>query len=259
MNARALSHATHRPTPTAPRLALAVAAAAAAVTTTLAPLPARASAFSFTRSVGTVVPDANDSGLVSKLVVPAGTGQILDVDVAVDLSGSGFGGWNGDLFLILSHDGTTSYLLNRVGRTAGDSLGYSDNGFVGLTFDDEAASDIHRYQSSPDYAAMAGGPITGTWQPDARSTDPGQVIDTDARDRFLAVFDSLNAEGEWRLLAADLASGSVVSLDRWSLILTTEPIAAPVPDTGPGLLALAGLSWLGLAAWTRSRRRDSRS
>ena len=94
--------------------------------------------------------------------------------------------------ITLSHGSGFSVLLNRVGSTAGNPYGYSDSG-LSVTLSDSAANDIHTYRSVVSLAA--GAPLTGTWQPDARITDPGSVVNTDSRSAFLSSFNGSNPNG----------------------------------------------------------------
>ncbi len=209
---------------------------------------------SFSATPGTAVPDGNLSGLVSALNVPAGLGTITDVNVSLTLTGDRLGGWNGDVYALLAHDGVFSVLMNRPGRTAIDSFGYSDDGVINLTLDDEAIwGDFHLYQTEPGVSLIPGAPMSGTWQPDARATDPDLVVDTDLRTNFLSVFDGQQAEGEWWLFVVDASPGASFTLSEWELVLETGAVVIPESSWGGwfGLLSVAVL--MGGAARRRSR------
>jgi len=91
------------------------------------------------------------------------SGTIEDVNVWLDIGQRGqFPMWNGDLYVYLTHGGTTVVLLDRVGKDAGNASGYNDNGFR-ILLDDSAASDIHLYGDRADNSA-----VTGEWNPDGR-------------------------------------------------------------------------------------------
>lgn len=204
-------------------------------------VPVSAAEWTFGQTPNQVVPDANPSGLLSTLTVPTFGYRVTDVDVTLNLSGTTYGGWNGDLYAWLSHDSVLSILVNRPGRTGSNPLGYPDNGFQAVTFDDEAAGDIHLYQ-----LAWGGspGPLTGSWQPDARSVDPAVARDDSPRPAglaFLSVFDGRNAEGDWHLFVADANGGGEFVLDSWELRLTVEPI--PEPWTASMLAGSFALAW----------------
>src|SRR4029079_4167785 len=81
--------------------------------------------------------------------------SISSVTVALNISG----GYNGDLYAYLSHDGVLVPLLNRVGVTSGDPFGYSETGF-NILLSSSGASDVHFYNSfSP--AFNGNGQLTG--------------------------------------------------------------------------------------------------
>src|SRR5947207_2556934 len=125
----------------------------------------------FQQTVNTAIPDGNPTGLSSTIDVQGLGNQLEDITVSLDISG----GFNGDLYAYLSH-GSTGFavLLNRAGKTAADSFGYSDPGFH-IVLSDAASLDIHTYGGNGDL------PLTGTWQPDGRNVDPQLVLDTSPR------------------------------------------------------------------------------
>lgn len=222
-------------------------------------LSAQAGLFSFTANPGLPVPDGNASGLVSVLEVTGPAERILDVDVSLTLAGDDFGGWNGDLYVYLAHEGRLSVLLNRPGVSGSDLFGYGDNGFLDLTFDDEATSgDIHVYQDLQPTPGDPSLPITGAWQPDARGSDPGSVRSTDPRTRFLSSLDGQWAPGEWRLFVADLSPGGAFVLQNWTLNLTTEtPGLIPEPATAGPIAALVVMGLTGVRWWLARRDRGA--
>lgn len=199
------------------------------------------------------VPDGNTSGLVSVLDLPPIDGRIADVDVTLNLSGLSPGGWNGDLYVLISHAGAASVLVNRPGLTSDNPFGYGDNGLKDVRFDDDAgAGDFHKYQVVLNASGDTEQPITGTWEPDARGADPDLVLQTSTRSRFLSAFDGLAGGGEWRLFIADLSLGGKFKLESWEVHLTLE--AAPIPETSRSL-ALASATLLALAGFRWHRRR----
>src|SRR5689334_19150458 len=91
-------------------------------------------------TVNSIIPDGDFNGIQSSTTLSGFSGPITDVNVTLTISG----GFNGDFYAYLLHNGTSSILLNRVGRTSSSSVGYPDAGF-GLnnasalfTFDDQA-------------------------------------------------------------------------------------------------------------------------
>jgi subtilisin-like proprotein convertase family protein len=188
---------------------------------------------SLTNTVNSAVPDGNASGLSSARTVN-GTGALVqNVSLTLDISG----GYNGDLYAYLTHDGGGFVvLLNRAGRTAGDSFGYSDAG-LSLTLSDAGANNIHFYQNfSP--AFNGSGQLTGLWQPDGRNVDPATVDGTETPDTSFASFNGQNADGDWTLFLADLSSGQTSTLNSWVLTIQTVPEPATAALIGLGGLAL---------------------
>src|SRR5262245_1733232 len=79
--------------------------------------------------IGTDIPDQNPFGLTDVRSINAGSDLIItDVDISLTIYGTGFGGFNGDLFVTLQHDSGFAVLLNRPGARSGTPSGYSDSG-----------------------------------------------------------------------------------------------------------------------------------
>ncbi len=149
--------------------------------------------------------------------------SLTEVQLSLRLAGSpGELGWAGDLFVSLNYDFSpaTAILLNRVGVTAGDSLGFSYGGWD-VTFRDDAVNgDIHLAQPLP------GTPLlTGLWQPDGR-TDP---LEADRSARFDALLGN-PGNGRWNLTFADLSPGGTMTVESWTLTLVGEGIES-VPES----------------------------
>ena len=193
------------------------------------------------------VPDGSSLGASDTRQVSVGYGSILGVQVTLELSG----GYIGDLYALLIHDGVSAVLLNRPGRRTDDSLGYADSGLY-VTFSDAAAQgDVHNYRLTlqGSHNTPLGGPLTGTWQPDGRTSSPERVLDTDPRSGFLSSFISHTPDGAWTLFLADLSPVGEARLESWGLELEY------VPEPG----ACAGLAALGLLGWGTCRRTARRS
>jgi subtilisin-like proprotein convertase family protein len=164
-------------------------------------------------TLNATIPDANVNGYQSTLNFnDSYYNNVLDVNVKLNISG----GYNGDLYIYLTHDSGFSVLLNRSGRTAFNSFGYGDAGF-NITLDDSASTDIHAYGGN------GGAQLTGTYQPDARNSDPATVIQLAPRNAFLNAFNGLNPNGTWTLFAADMSGGDVSTLVSWELDITAVP------------------------------------
>ncbi|HLP76839.1 MAG TPA: hypothetical protein VK327_07960 [Candidatus Paceibacterota bacterium] len=168
---------------------------------------------------GGVVPDDDLNGLTISETPEGFIGAISDVAVTLELRG----GWNGDIYAYLYHDGVMSLLLNRVGSPANAGLGYGDTGF-NVTFSDAAQNSIHNYQDhSP---TIVGGVVLGTWKPDGNG---------------LSVFNGGEASGTWSLYLVDMSQGGQMTLDAWSLQVTTETV--PEPSTA-SIAVLVGAALL---------------
>ncbi len=157
-------------------------------------------------------------------VTGLGANRITHVSVSLTMVPSGGNMFNGDYYVFLFHNTSSAILLNRVGRTATNglfSLGYSDSGFD-IVFDDDATNgDVHLYQQIfiPEYPS----PLTGTWQPDGRDSDPLGMLDTDPRTRMLSQFIGDTADGIWALYLMDCSSDGASKITRWGLTIETEP------------------------------------
>lgn len=188
------------------------------------------------------IPDGNANGYQNTITISGlGSGQdvITDVNVTLNISG----GYNGDLYVYLTHSSGFSVLLNRTGRTANDSFGYGDAGF-NVTLNDSASTDIHLYGGN------GGAQLTGTWQPDARNVDPATVTDGSTRSAYLNSFNNLDPNGAWTLFAADRSGGGQSTLVSWELDIT----AVPEPTT-VALGIFGGLLMIGkILVWRRRNR-----
>ncbi len=189
-----------------------------------------------------VIPDGNFNGVQSTLTLNGLDPQLSDVNVTLTLSG----GFNGDYYAFLSHNGTISVLLNRPGVAAANSVGYPDTGFgpnasnSRFTFDDQATNDVHRYRSFS-FSLNGTGQLTGAWQPDGRNIDPlssGSLFDSASRSSMLSGFNGMNPNGQWTLFVADMSPGGEGTLVNWGVQLTTVP--------EPSVCALFGLGTVGL-------------
>jgi subtilisin-like proprotein convertase family protein len=163
--------------------------------------------------------------LASTKTIASRIHDLTDVNVTLKINGT----FNGDLYAYLVHRSGFSVLLNRVGKRAGDPLGYSDDG-VDIKLDDQAASDVHVYRLaiSGNHTTPLVGPLTGSWKPDGRLVDPDLVLDTDPRTELLSSFNGENPTGDWTLFVADLSAGDVSTLVSWGLELCGPVNRAPI-------------------------------
>jgi subtilisin-like proprotein convertase family protein len=218
-----------------------LAFALAAVVTTAA---AQTTVTNFFSGINKVVPDGNPTGVTDSQTLDLSSlflYQVTDIQVNLQLSG----GYNGDIYAYLVHDGGFAVLLNRVGKTSGNAFGYGDTGF-NVTFS-SSGSDIHNY-GSIGHTFNGGGQLTGMWDVDGRNADPMSVLDTTARTSLLSSFDGTDPSGTWTLFLADMDFGQQSTLVNWGLVITAIP--------EPSSVALFGLG--GLALWTFRRKRSAR-
>jgi subtilisin-like proprotein convertase family protein len=166
---------------------------------------------------GGVVPDGNTTGWSDSRTLSGLPDSITDVNVSLTISG----GYNGDLYVYLTHSSGFSVLLNRVGRDAGNSFGYGDSGLNVLFDDSSTKGDIHTYQMVPGYATLIS--TGGRFSPDGRNVDPLLVLATDSRTRMLNQFNGLDPNGTWTLFVADLSSGDQATVTSWGLSITAIP------------------------------------
>lgn len=174
--------------------------------------------------------------------------QLSEVEVTFELRGLSEEdpGWASDMFasLIKSPVGmaptvsdASAVLLNQVGISSGDPLGFGYDGW-NITLKDSASTDIHGH-------SFVTGVLTGTFQPDARV---GNAALDPSRTSFLAAFNGGAGNGDWRLNVGDLAETGTMKLVSWSLTLTGEDVASAVPETstwaaGAGLVGLLAFRW----------------
>jgi subtilisin-like proprotein convertase family protein len=194
-------------------------------------------------SVNKTIPDGATSGLADTQTLDFSglqLNQIVSLQVNLNVSG----GFNGDYYAYLVHDGGFAVLLNRAGRTSGNHFGYSDGG-LNVTFSDGSPNDIHTYQNVTSPAS----PLTGTWAPDGRNVDPASALNTDPRTALLGSFNGQDPSGQWTLFISDVADGAQGSLVNWGLVITA------VPEPSTAVLMLLGLG--GFYAVRRLLRRRS--
>lgn len=173
-----------------------------------------------TFTVNQTIPDFGE--LASAPVLSGLSGLITDVNVGLVLTPpSNDAAWSGDYYVSLGHDTGFAVLLNRIGKTATDPYGSGHDGLDILIDDQAIAGDIHLAT----YDAEAPVMLTDTWASDGREIDPSTVVDTDARTATLSSFNTLSANGEWRLFIADDSPGGTARLASWSLQLTLAPLA----------------------------------
>ena len=206
-------------------------------------------------TVNTAIPDNNPTLTSFLLSINTSAIQSLtEVVVSFELRGPNPGdGWASDMFASLlksplnvapTGSDPSAILLNRVGITTADPLGFGYDGW-NITLRDQAPvgdpalTDIHN--ENP-----IGTILTGTYEPD------GRLAETDTlRPALLSVFLGGSGNGDWRLNIGDLADSGNMQLVSWSLTLTGSD---GLPETGN---VAAGFGLAGLVAtiaWRRQRR-----
>jgi subtilisin-like proprotein convertase family protein len=195
---------------------------------------------SYTNGTSAAIPDGNPVGYTESIDVSGLNGAIGDVAITLDVTG----GFNGDLYAyLLSPDSTMAVLLNRVGLSESNPVGYGDSGFQ-ITLDGSlagtSAADIHNYQTVSGYS------LSGTtWAADGRNIDPnsiGAVFDTASRTAGLDIYNGMNGSGlngTWTLFIADLSGGGgTATLNQAILTITTVPEPQAWMMMGGGLATL---------------------
>lgn len=202
---------------------------------------------------GLLIPDGRSSGVTSSLQVQGLAPVLTAIQVSLSLSPAGDGGFAGDLYVTLLHEGRMAVLLNRPGADLDRPGGYGDSVGIQVTLDDLGAADIHHYRVA--VMGSADVPLTvslqGTWQPDGRDEDPGGDVWAAPRSRMLGTFLGTNPNGTWTLFAADLSTGATFSLDAWSIQVTA------VPEPEWAVTATACLMGLWTLRRLRNRARTS--
>lgn len=174
------------------------------------------------------IPDGSTAGWSDPRNVSGATfSYVSDVTVSFTVSG----GYNGDLYAYLSHNGVLVPLLNRVGTGSGDAFGYATSGFNNISLADYGNGSIHSVES----------PSSGaTYTPDG-----GQMTS----------FVNANPNGNWTIFFADLSSdtGSHSQVTSWSL--TLDGGITPVPEpVNVALGIFAGVASIITVSRTRAVR-----
>jgi hypothetical protein len=160
---------------------------------------------------GGVIPDGNLSGWSQTLTVSGLTGTVGEIRINLTISG----GYNGDLYAYLSHDGKLVPLLTRVGSTgAPGDFGYDTAG-MNVTLADGGALNIHGVSS----------PVSGTtYKPDGQGLDLTTLQPNGpATYSTLASFNTTTLNGEWTLFFADVSGGATNTITGWSMDIDIVP------------------------------------
>ncbi|MCC7374949.1 MAG: PEP-CTERM sorting domain-containing protein [Verrucomicrobiales bacterium] len=197
---------------------------------------------------GGAIPDGNLSGWSDTRSLSA-SANIAEVTVNLALTG----GFNGDLYGYISHDGVLVPLLNRVGLSSTDSFAYGDPGLDVAFADGAPLGDIHFYQLAADFSSR----ITdgSVWEPDGRTLSPTEAAPSDydsATRTTLSAFNGHVAGGPWTLFIADVSGGGGTSvLSRWGWQITAVPEPVQTLECASALLVVGTVRW-----WAQRRHRD---
>lgn len=184
-------------------------------------------------SVGTQIPDNNLTGISSTFTVSgSGIGFLENVRINVNISG----GFDGDLYAYITHDGQHAILLNRIGTTGTGTFGSSQAG-MSIWFDDSvAAPNVHTA------GTLSPGGVYGSDGRDESPTDLAAINAASAQS-ILSDFYGQSAEGDWTLFLADASGGGVATLDSWALEITgiPEPANVALAVFGGAFVVLQGV------------------
>jgi subtilisin-like proprotein convertase family protein len=163
---------------------------------------------------GGVIQDGNLSGWSDTINFSDQDGLASGVQVHLNITG----GYNGDLYAYLSHDGVLVPLLTRVGTAGLDTFGFDTSGMNITLKDGILLENIHGV-ASPDWL--------GTYAPDGRGLNIG-TLQPDGASTTFASFDATDRNGDWTLFFADTSGGGGQStIASWSVDFITavpEPI-----------------------------------
>ena len=206
-------------------------------------------------ALNAAIPDNNASGLARSLIVSNYEQKSpYTITVSLKITALGAAAFNGDFYadLRFTPEGSgvsqIAVLLNRLGRTTAMPAGYSDSG-LDVVLADDAAADIHNYRVTLNGAHTnpITGMLTGTWQPDGRTADPLQVLDTSLRATNLNALGMGSPNGTWTLFVSDQKAGGTGQLVEWKVTMQG------VPEPSSASLLIAGV--IGLLALNRRLKR----
>jgi len=167
------------------------------------------------------IPDGNLAGAYSQITVSGADSPLSDISVAINISG----GYNGDLYAYLSHNGVLVPLLNRIGVSGASAFGVSGAG-MNVILSDASGFNGNLHAAGSDF-------LSGRWQPDGQAISPlssaSSFSPTGGSVTLDGAFRNVDPNGTWTLFFADVsAGGGQATLNGWSLNITTvpEPVSA---------------------------------
>ena len=195
--------------------------------------------YNYNSSPGQTIPDGNPGGFQDTITVSGIEPVLQSLIVYINVTG----GFNGDLYAYLYHEGSSVTLLGRIGSSDANPFGSSTAGFgdglstynnggtyYGFKLDDLATGGVH------DAAGNGNNAVVGGYQPysSMNTTFAG------------------NPNGNWTIFFADMAGGggdSSSSLASWGLGI--EVVPEPV-NVALGIFGGMGVVLIG-GRWLRSR------
>ncbi|MEI6623390.1 MAG: proprotein convertase P-domain-containing protein [Actinomycetes bacterium] len=151
------------------------------------------------------IPDNDPTGISSVINVPDGLGMARGVTVKIgELDHT----WVGDLVLYLRNPSGVEVMLHNT------DANLSGNNYLNTEFSDDAVKNIDNYNA----------PFTGTFKP----AQP------------LGILGGQQSVGAWTLRVIDEAQSDVGTLVAWSITVTADSAAVPVPPTPVTAVQLAG-------------------
>jgi subtilisin-like proprotein convertase family protein len=187
-----------------------------------------------TITVNQAIPDNNLSGISSTFTVSEGDTEITSIGF-VQLHLNISGGYNGDLYAYLTHDGQTAILLNRIGTSGAGTFGSAQSGMNIVLNDYFSAGNVHT-------AGILGS--GNTYGADGRYASPTDLaaISGASTGNNLNNFAGQSALGDWTLFIADVDGGGVPTLNSWQLEITEvpEPVNVALGVFGGGFAILQG-------------------
>ena len=166
-----------------------------------------------TLTLNQTVTDNNASGIVNTFVNSSTSiSSITNVRVNITMSG----GFNGDLYAYLTHDGATAILLNRIGTAGTGTFGSSQSG-MNIWFNDAiTTTNVH-----------TAGPLGSgsTYQSDGRDASPTDLaaVNGVSATRTLTSFNTQQAFGTWTLFVSDLSGGATSTFTSWDMEIEGVP------------------------------------
>lgn len=166
--------------------------------------------------------DLNPIGLTRSVTMSGlSTARPYNIQLAVQIVGTGEGAFLGDYTLLLRHSTTGQNIVEQAVTLLSTNNDLFSNG-LNVTFSSNLGNDIALAQE------VEGSPLTGTYLKNGLST-----------------LGTMDPNGVWRLLVGDLSGGATGKLVSWSLRLDEVPL---VGTSGPSPLTYEIVNGAGLVS-----------